>query len=213
MRRVLFLFFLLCCACVPAAAHASYRDLIRECVQDGAIKDPGKYSQGEYKKALRDLPTDVDEYTDCRDVISRAQGRAARKSGGGGPGGGSGSGSGGSGAGGSGSGGSGASGSGAGLGSGADANPANPGESGALNSARGHGDKAVPLGPDGQPLTPGGTGAQASRGSLPGPVIALLILLGLGALLAAFVFYGDRVPFLREPAQAVRSRVLRRRQV
>jgi uncharacterized membrane protein YgcG len=44
--------------------------LIRDC-QDGTIS--GRYSAKDFTRALRDIPTDVDEYTDCRDVIRRAQ--------------------------------------------------------------------------------------------------------------------------------------------
>ncbi|MCW3012255.1 MAG: hypothetical protein JWO90_2659, partial [Solirubrobacterales bacterium] len=59
----------------PSAALADSSDVIRDC-QDGKID--GTYSQKEFSSALRNIPTDVDEYTDCRDVIRRAQLGAAR---------------------------------------------------------------------------------------------------------------------------------------
>jgi hypothetical protein len=103
---------------LPApAALASPAAVIRDC-QDGSIN--GDYSARDYSQALRDIPTDVDEYTDCRDVIRRAQLGAAggTGAGGGGAGGGAGAGAGGgagAGAGGSGAG-TGAGGAGAGAG-------------------------------------------------------------------------------------------------
>ena len=53
----------------PSGAIADSTAVIRDC-QDGRIN--GKYSQKEFADAMRNIPTDVDEYTDCRDVISRA---------------------------------------------------------------------------------------------------------------------------------------------
>ena len=55
----------------PTAALASGADVIKDCTDDGRLSK--KYSQKEYSSALGDIPTDVDEYTDCRDVIRRAQ--------------------------------------------------------------------------------------------------------------------------------------------
>jgi hypothetical protein len=48
--------------------------LIDDC-QDGRID--GTYSQATYQRALREIPADVDEYTDCRAVIRRGQLAAA----------------------------------------------------------------------------------------------------------------------------------------
>lgn len=57
-------------ALAPASAFGSAKDVIKDC-QDGSIS--GKYSQKDFNDALNSIPTDVDEYTDCRDVIRRAQ--------------------------------------------------------------------------------------------------------------------------------------------
>lgn len=57
---------------VPAPAFASSDDVIRDCAQDGSVD--GDYSQKELEQAERDLPNDIDEYTDCRAAIRAAQG-------------------------------------------------------------------------------------------------------------------------------------------
>jgi hypothetical protein len=55
---------------LPAAARASGADVIRDCAQDGKLDK--QYSQKELQEAEAKLPSDIDEYTDCRQVI-RAQ--------------------------------------------------------------------------------------------------------------------------------------------
>src|SRR5919201_2764191 len=86
MRRVFVTTIALCCLLlVPAAAHASGRAVIRDCTDDGQLSKT--YSQKDYRDALANLPTDVDEYTDCRDVIRKAQLGGAAGGGGGGNGG------------------------------------------------------------------------------------------------------------------------------
>jgi hypothetical protein len=84
---------------VPAFASASGEDVIRDCYDDGHID--GNYSQDDYQDAQDNIPGDVDQYSDCRDVISQAQADGSRgnngggSAGGGSAGGGSGTGSGG----------------------------------------------------------------------------------------------------------------------
>lgn len=53
------------------AAHAGPMSVIRDCSEDGILNH--KYSQRELSGALERLPSDIDEYTDCRGVIRRAQ--------------------------------------------------------------------------------------------------------------------------------------------
>jgi hypothetical protein len=60
----------LCALVLPAAAQASPSAIIRDCRQDGDLDH--KYSNGDLRKAEDNLPTDVDEYTDCREVIAGA---------------------------------------------------------------------------------------------------------------------------------------------
>ena len=66
VRSLLILVGLLALA-VPAAAFASSKDVIRDCADDGVID--GDYSDRELRQAEDDLPSDLDEYTDCREAI------------------------------------------------------------------------------------------------------------------------------------------------
>jgi hypothetical protein len=54
----------------PAAAQASGFDVIRDCARDGRLD--GNYSNAELKEARDNLPSDLDEYSDCREVINNA---------------------------------------------------------------------------------------------------------------------------------------------
>ena len=56
---------------LPAFAQASGQDVIRDCYEDGHIE--GDYSPEEYRDAQDNLPSDVDQYSDCRDVIAQGQ--------------------------------------------------------------------------------------------------------------------------------------------
>jgi hypothetical protein len=55
---------------LPAPAVADYRQVIRDCAQDGKLD--GHYSNSELRQARDNLPTDIKEYTDCYGVISAA---------------------------------------------------------------------------------------------------------------------------------------------
>jgi hypothetical protein len=185
MRRALLLTALLCLL-APASSFASTASegnrVIRDCSSDGEIN--GKYSQAAYKYALSHLPSDLAEYTNCADAIRQAQAAAASGSTGGGGGGGTGGGF---------------SGGGGGIGGGFDvpATPytgsTTPSERSAIQSARNAGG-AVGIG-GGAPVTPGGPGITASTvtRALPAPLLALLILLALGAAGGASVAFRTRV--------------------
>jgi hypothetical protein len=185
MRRALLLTALLCLL-APASGFASTASegnrVIRDCSSDGEIN--GKYSQGAYKYALSHLPSDLAEYTNCADAIRQAQAAAAAGNSGGGGGGGTGGGF---------------SGGGGGIGGGFDvpATPytgsTTPGERSAIQSAQNAGG-AVGIG-GGAPVTPGGPGITASTvtRALPAPLLALLILLALGAAGGASVAFRTRV--------------------
>src|SRR4051794_24783267 len=57
---------------VPAAAQADGSAVIRDCAQDGQLNK--HYSQKDLQDAYDNLPSDIDEYTDCRSVIRSAMG-------------------------------------------------------------------------------------------------------------------------------------------
>lgn len=57
------------------AALASGRDVLNDCTDDEVMQK--SYTQKEYRDALAQLQGDTDEYGNCRDVIRRAQLKAA----------------------------------------------------------------------------------------------------------------------------------------
>lgn len=172
---------------VPSTAAASANKLIADCVDDGHID--GHYSQQDYSKALAHLPSDVDEYSNCRDQIREAQLAAAGGGGGGSQGGGGGGGSATGGGSGGGTGGGGA--------FGTTVQPdalasATPEERAAISRAQ-QADPHAPL--EVAPhvtLPPAATGftAGATGGSLPTPAIAAIA--AVGALLLAGTGLGIR---------------------
>jgi hypothetical protein len=180
---------------------ASGRSVVRDCTDNGRIDN--RHSQSDYNEALRSLPSDVNEYTDCRQIIQAAKRKDARTpEGGGGSGGGSGFGGGGG-----------------GIAGGFDtpvappaANiPASPAETSALAQAAGAG--GAPIQVEGEPITPGGSGITeaALRHSVPGPLLVVVILFGLGAL--AMTVSGARARGMHAPGGVVRifDRVFPRR--
>src|SRR5215212_4883683 len=66
---------------VPAANAASTTQILRDCADDGVLQ--GDYSPSELRKARQNIPTDTDEYTDCRDVLARAAAAGVSSRGGG----------------------------------------------------------------------------------------------------------------------------------
>ena len=62
---------------LPAFAQASGQDVIRDCYDDGHID--GNYSQQDYQDAQDNMPSDVDQYSDCRDVIAQGQAGGGKK--------------------------------------------------------------------------------------------------------------------------------------
>lgn len=70
MRRLALVIGVLAMGASPAAA-ASRAEVIRDCADDGRLQ--GTYTTQELRDARRNLPTDVAEYTDCVDVLRRAE--------------------------------------------------------------------------------------------------------------------------------------------
>ena len=86
MVRLLTLSGLILLLAAPNASAGVREKILREC-QNGRIT--GNYTPGQLRDARRHIPTDLDEYSDCRDVLARAGLSSGGASGGGGGGGGS----------------------------------------------------------------------------------------------------------------------------
>lgn len=86
MRWTLLLFVLFgALLLAPTAALASGNDVIQDCADNARID--GDHGPQDYADALSNLPSDLDEYTDCRQIISQARSNPPQPSGGGGGGG------------------------------------------------------------------------------------------------------------------------------
>jgi hypothetical protein len=78
MRRTTFLALLAALLIVPATAHATDPEkILRDCYDDSTLQ--GSYSVSDLRKARSEIPTDTDEYSDCRDVLTRAIANGASK--------------------------------------------------------------------------------------------------------------------------------------
>jgi hypothetical protein len=179
MVRLLTLSGLILLLAAPTASAGVREKILREC-QEGRIT--GNYTPGQLRDARKNIPTDIDEYSDCRDVLARAA-LSGRSTGNGGNGGG---------------------------GTAAPGGVLPGGGDGNITTANGKGEeqdlvKALQTAPQGatvagEHLVPGASGlaADAARHGLPASLLVAIILIGLCALAAA--------------APAVRRRVIARRQ-
>ena len=167
----------LCALVLPAAAQASPSAIIRDCRQDGDLDH--KYSNRDLRKAEDNLPTDVDEYTDCREVIAGAVTSGSDR-GGGNRGGGDND--------------AGAASAGSGGGSAHNSTP----DSAALDKVTGH-HKRPRLLVGGRSVEPGDNGlfnVAGSTNGLPLPLLLALIAVLLLAVVGALVALRRRVPAL-----------------
>jgi hypothetical protein len=171
-------------ALFAAPAQASTRNkIIKDCADDGVLQ--GKYSPSDLRDARQHLPSDVAEYTDCADVLRRAEAPAG--------------GSGGSG----GSGGGGSAAAAAAGNSGAPLiTPSTPEDTKALQDAVKAGEQPVKI--NGQSIVPGAAGLRtgATRNGIPGTLAIALVLLSFagGAL---------TIPAVRKGIPAVIGRLKR----
>jgi hypothetical protein len=70
-RLITLISALLVALAVPATALADGDDVIRDCAQDGDLDK--EYSDEELEEAEQNMPSDIDAYTGCREVIRAAQ--------------------------------------------------------------------------------------------------------------------------------------------
>jgi hypothetical protein len=177
MHRLSLIITIVVLLAVPASAVASPEQIYDDCQDNGRLDK--RYADSDYRAALRDMPEDLDEYTNCRDLV-RAGLDGVDTTGSAGGGGGT---------------------AGGGTGGGGTAQPEGLPE--------GNGVGSVPLGPEGKPLNPEIDAAPEEReelnaartgdsirptsagvrpgepeGSLPGPLLALLIAGGIAGLAA-----------------------------
>ena len=174
LRPALIALLALLLAAPTALADATRNKILREC-QTGQLT--GDYTAREIRDARNNIPDDLDQYTDCRDVLSRALLNLA---------GGGDAGSGGGGAGG---------GGGGGTGGGEPTAPLTPStdaDKQALEQAASAGE--VPVTVAGRPVTPG---ESAFRNDLPGPLLVLLALLAAAAVAGLAPMLRRRAPSLR----------------
>jgi len=151
-------------AFAPSALAADSATIIADCEDDGRLQ--GRYSNSDLRKARKDMPADVAEYSNCLDVLRRAEVS---------------SGSGGSGAAGGGaplSGGGGGAVGGTASQGGAPLTPGTPAEQQSLDRAAANG-AAIDV--DGRKVVPGASGLQpsGSRSEIPGTLVLALVALGL----------------------------------
>jgi hypothetical protein len=80
VRRVAYILVILIALAAPALAYASPDAVIRDCADDGDLDQ--HYSNSDLDKAENNLPSDLDEYSDCRSVIAGAKTGGSDKGGG-----------------------------------------------------------------------------------------------------------------------------------
>ena len=68
MRNLIAPALLVLALSAPAAAQASPDAVVRDCAEDGSVD--GNYSNSDKRAALKKIPADLDEYSDCRSAIS-----------------------------------------------------------------------------------------------------------------------------------------------
>ena len=189
-RMVLIAVLAVLVAAPTALANPTRNKILREC-QSGSLS--GDYTAREIRDARSNIPDDVDQYTDCRDVLSRA---LLDLAGGGGGSGGTGD-VGGVAGGGFSSGGTGGTGGTGGAG-GAPLTPSTDADRQALEDAAATGGQPVEVA--GRPVSPG-----TVSNDVPSTLLVLLILLAAATVAAL-------LPFLRRhahaPVAALRRRVL-----
>jgi hypothetical protein len=183
VRHLMLLLAAVAVLLAPAGAVADPKQVIKDCGNDGTLNR--KYSNSDLRKARDNLPTDLAEYSDCRDVIAAAITAGSDKGGGRGS---PGQGVGGAGA-------------------------ADPGEQGAraadaaelqaLTAEAAEGSNNPESAPrvevGDEPVEPGSNGLfdlSSASNELPVPLLIALICVGLLALAGGWMALRERVPAL-----------------
>jgi hypothetical protein len=171
MPRLLLVMVLTLLVAAPAAHAGTRSDIIADCFDDGKLD--GNYTASQIRDARNNLPADVDQYSDCRDVLARALGGSGSSKVGGGAG-------------------ADALGGGGGA-SGEPLTSSGPDEAQALAEAGAAGNAPVQVG--GGAILPGAAGftSGAARNDLPATLLVALILLGFAAVGAAVPYVRRRV--------------------
>jgi cobalamin biosynthesis Mg chelatase CobN len=201
LRRATLLVMLAGCLLAPSLAHASGAAVIRDCEQHGQLT--GHYSQADLNSALNSMPADLKEYSNCEEAVQQAQAAGASKprssknsptgtdststgSGGGTSGGASGGGS-------------------SGAGSGSSPSPQAHAAAKPAHAATKADKQALKTAQHGRPVGAAAlattqshaTPSSDSGGSIPTPLLVVLILLGIGALVSLVVAGRRRSPRVR----------------
>src|SRR3954468_10721958 len=208
MRRLILAVVALTLLVAPPAEAWTVNDVIRDCSKNGKLSHD--YPPSLIRKARESLPADIDEYTDCRDLLSTPTSSASQ--GGGGSGGSAGGGGGGTSTSSGGSGGAGGSSPSSASTPEAPAAPPSPAELKTLDAARA-GDGGEPVKVGGTPVTPGAAGMTtgAVDNGLPSTLLVVLILLGLTVAVTAGPLLRRRFASGQSPGSLL-QRVLPRRQ-
>jgi hypothetical protein len=179
MRRLMLAVVALTLLVAPPAEAWTVNDVIRDCSKNGKLSHD--YPPSLIRKARESLPADIDEYTDCRDLLSAPTSSGSPGGGDNASGAGAATGTGGGG----GTGGGDGSPSGASTPEAAPA-PPTPAELKALDAAKA-GDGGEPVNVGGSPVTPGTASMTtgAVDNGLPSTLFVVLILLGLTVAAAA----------------------------
>jgi len=176
MLRVSLVITLFALLALPAGASASPQQIFDDCQDNGRLDK--KYSDSDYRKALKDMPEDLDEYTNCRDLVRAGLSGVDTSGGGGSAGGGGGTGGRG--------GGTGPSDLPQGNGAGSvpldpKGKPLNP-----LIDAQQEERDQITAAQNGEQIRPTSAGVRPGEpdGELPAPMIAVLLLAGIAGLAA-----------------------------
>ena len=80
LRHIVIAAAMLVLAMPGMALGRGYQDVIRDCSEDGQVD--GHYTQHQLDQARHHIPSDIDEYTSCRDAIATALARGRNGGGG-----------------------------------------------------------------------------------------------------------------------------------